>query len=219
MKFLVFDTETTGLPRSRKSATQGPNNWPHMVSISWVIMTDKNVIEKKRSYIIQPDGWTIPEESTRIHGITHEEAAAQGVSLSSVINEFLNEEYDMLIAHNMEFDYNVLMNAIRWDLAITDEFIDKPLFCTMQASKTFCRLPYSTGGGSKPPKLKELYKHIFGRSPDETQLHNSMYDTMLLVDILKASYRLRDLLNAHVDKVIRNVDQQNDPKILSVSLA
>lgn len=218
MKFLIFDTETTGLPRSRKTAIQEPNNWPHMVSISWVIMTDNNVIEKKRSYIIQPEGWIIPQESTRIHGITHVEAIAQGVSLRSVIDEFLNQEYDVLIAHNMQFDYNVLMNAIRWDLSLMNVLVDKPMFCTMQASKYFCRLPYSTGGGAKPPKLKELYKHVFGRNPDESQLHNSMYDTMLVVDILKGSYKLRDLLNEYIDRVIRNVVKENDPTILSVSI-
>jgi DNA polymerase III epsilon subunit-like protein len=182
-------------------------------------MTDKNVIEKKRSYIIQPEGWTIPPDSTRIHGITNEEAVSQGVSLHSVINEFLNEKYDILIAHNMEFDYNVLMNAIRWDLDLVDVMIDTPLFCTMQASKSFCRIPYSSGGGSKPPKLKELYFHTFGRNPDEGQLHNSMYDTMLLVDILKGSYKLRDLLTVYIDRVIRNAPQQDNPTILSFSLA
>lgn len=48
MKLLIFDTETTGLPKSRKASTEGPNNWPHIVSISWVILdSDTNKIEKQ----------------------------------------------------------------------------------------------------------------------------------------------------------------------------
>ena len=68
MKLLIFDTETTGLPKNRQPAERGPDNWPHIVSISWIVLdTDTNKEVKRRSYIIQPNGWHIPEESVRIH--------------------------------------------------------------------------------------------------------------------------------------------------------
>ena len=68
MKLLIFDTETTGLPKSRKPSKEESNNWPHLVSISWIILdSETNQIEKERSYIVQPKGWIIPEESVRIH--------------------------------------------------------------------------------------------------------------------------------------------------------
>jgi len=68
MRLIIFDTETTGLPKTRDSAFKGPDNWPHLVSISWVILdTDENTIQKQRDYIIYPDSWVIPQESTKIH--------------------------------------------------------------------------------------------------------------------------------------------------------
>ena len=77
MKLLIFDTETTGLPKSRQPAYLGANNWPHVVSISWIIMdTNTNEILSKESHIVKPLSWTIPDESISIHGITNGHAMA-----------------------------------------------------------------------------------------------------------------------------------------------
>ena len=115
MKLLVFDTETTGLPKSRAPATDKPDNWPHLVSISWVILQN-NLIIKQRNYIIKPENWVIPDDSIRIHGITNELAHTRGHSLLKVMTEFMGENCDVIVAHNMDFDYNVIMNDIKWDL-------------------------------------------------------------------------------------------------------
>ena len=67
MKIVIFDTETTGLPKSLEPADKSPNNWPHLVSISWVVIenTFPYAISKQRSYIIKPQNWTIPEDSIK----------------------------------------------------------------------------------------------------------------------------------------------------------
>ena len=46
MRVVYFDTETTGLPKTRESATRGPDNWPHLVSIAWIIDDDGEKIDK-----------------------------------------------------------------------------------------------------------------------------------------------------------------------------
>jgi DNA polymerase III epsilon subunit-like protein len=72
---LIFDTETTGLPKARLPSSRGPNNWPHIVSISWVILdAHTNKVVDIRSFVIKPRNWTIPEDSIKIHGITQEKA-------------------------------------------------------------------------------------------------------------------------------------------------
>jgi len=189
MKILVFDTETTGLPKSRNSAIESPNNWPHLVSISWVILDNENMnaIEKQRSYIIKPMGWTIPLESIAIHGITNEMANEKGVSLKDVMDEFIAEKPTHLIAHNLHFDYNVLVNAIKWDLK-TEEWggFNIPNFgCTMVLSRKYCILPTKYPNVYKQPKLKELYEFIFKRKPNAEKLHDSLYDTTILVECIQ----------------------------------
>jgi DNA polymerase III epsilon subunit-like protein len=184
MKLLIFDTETTGLPKARNPARDGPNNWPHIVSISWVILnTDTNAIETQESYIVAPTNWNIPAESTAIHGITNEKAIADGVPLSDVMNKFQNETYDGIVAHNMDFDMNVILNAIYWDLRQQPRVFPQ-MFCTMNISRNICKLP-GNYGKFKSPKLKELYFSAFGRMPDESQLHGSMYDVLVLAEVIK----------------------------------
>lgn len=221
MKLLVFDTETTGLPRSRVPSNVEPNNWPHIVSISWVILnTDTNTVEKERSYIIKPINWTIPEESIKIHGITVEKANQLGYPLAKVLGEFLAEEYDTLVAHNMDFDYNVLDNAIRWDLDMAFTVIKKPKICTMELSRDICNLK-GMFGKPKAPKLKELYEKAFGVLPSEDQLHNSLYDVKVLTKVIQEFEPLRvkmNLTKGTQEQVKKDVYSKNGSAILSIKL-
>jgi DNA polymerase III epsilon subunit-like protein len=193
MKLLIFDTETTGLPRTQISAEKMPDNWPHIVSISWSILnTDSNTIEKQENHLIKPNGWIIPTESSRIHGITHSFAIENGVELYNVMQKFMSEPYDGIIAHNINFDINVVINAIKWDLALEVPVFSK-MFCTMNMARNICKLPGSYGK-YKSPKLKELYNYTFGHLPDESKLHGSLYDVMILTEIIKSCLPLRQAM-------------------------
>lgn len=182
MKLLFFDTETTGLPKNRDPAHKGPGNWPHMVSISWVLQ-DGHIIRERKSFIIKPD-WIIPEDSIQIHGITQERAVRDGFYLRDVMNQFLAIEHDYLIAHNADFDVNVLVNACMWDLQLPIPRFGRQ-FCTMKLSADLLRIPFGNGRtGNKPPKLSELYEYVTKKKPVQELLHSSMYDTDLLVEIV-----------------------------------
>ena len=189
MKIVIFDTETTGLPKSLEPADKSPNNWPHLVSISWVVLenTLTHAISKQRSYIIKPQNWTIPEDSIKIHKITNEIAMKEGLSLKDVMEEFIAENPTHLIAHHMEFDLNVLIHAIKWDLGldIYKKLHGCNLFCTMHISRPYCLLPTKYKNIYKSPKLQELYEFIFKRSPNTKKLHGSLYDTTILVECIQ----------------------------------
>ena len=203
MRILVFDTETTGLPKYRLPAKQQANNWPHIVSISWMLLNDNELISS-RSFVIKPR-WTSPPESIAIHGITQEYAEKYGEELEYVLNEFIAERYDVLVAHNLNFDENVLVNALYWDLGrkTFNEFPGRKR-CSMELSKDLCKLP-GRYQGYKPPKLSELYYYVFRRYPDSKQLHNSLYDVEILVEILLSSKTLRDAMRLVApDHVINN---------------
>jgi DNA polymerase III epsilon subunit-like protein len=200
---MIFDTETTGLPKNSTPAYNAPNNWPHLVSISWAILnSETNAVEKERSYIVYPETWVIPEDSTEIHGISHLQAVEQGVPLKNVMIEFISENYDIMVAHNMNFDENVLVNAIRWDMATLFEGFTKPRYCSMNLTRSMCNLKYhNSWGGTKPPKLKELYEIVMKKKPDETKLHSSEYDVAVLVEIVQNCEQLRKKLGFTQDAV------------------
>jgi len=196
MRILLFDTETTGLPKSREPATAGPNNWPHLVSIAWIVLENEQIV-KREYHIIKPE-WVIPPDSTQIHGITQEKALTDGVPLNEVITAFLSEKRDIMIAHNLKFDLNVLVNAILWDLGQPYPNLGKT-FCTMEASRIICKMPFGNGrSGYKSPKLSELHHFITRRSIDIAGLHNALYDTTLLADIVLKSTVLRSMIGLPV---------------------
>jgi len=68
--YLFFDTETTGLPLNWKAPVTHVNNWPRMVQLAYLYYdTDGKKIDSG-DYIIKPEGFTIPADVSRIHGIT-----------------------------------------------------------------------------------------------------------------------------------------------------
>ena len=189
MKYLFFDTETTGLPRDfGTSAFKEPNNWPHIVSISWAVMDDKfNKVLSSQSYMIKPRGWEIPFESTTIHGITTSEAIEHGYDLAQVMDKFFAVECDGYIAHNMNFDKNVVYNAMLWDLNYKYcSGFGKPSMCTMVLGRSLCKLPKN-----KQPKLFEMYNWATKKEVNLAKLHNSMFDTLVLCDCISASDEIR----------------------------
>ena len=220
MKVLVFDTETTGLPvDSNTSAYKLPDNWPHIVSISWAILDSNNdfPIMKSACYVIKPDGWIVPPESTSIHGITHEQAVEFGKPLKDVMMEFLREDYDIVIVHNMYFDKNVIVNAMLWDLKLPFNGFEKEVKCSMLASRTMCNIPFANKNGIKFPKLRELYNHVLGHEPTDN-LHTSLYDTLYLCEVIKKSPEIRNRLGI-TNQTINNESSTNKPEVTETPIA
>jgi DNA polymerase III epsilon subunit-like protein len=210
MKILVFDTETTGLPKDMSlPAIQSPDNWPHLVSISWAVLdSDTNSVMKTHCYIVKPSKWTIPEEASKIHGITQDKALEFGIPLRDVIEEFNGEQCDAMVAHNLKFDMNVVLNAIIWDLGIPFRGFAKRKFCTMEIGTPMCKIPGRYG--YKYPKLKELYENVLGHPPKTEQLHNALFDTLYLCEIIQKSAEIRiqmGLVPVHIKNANQTVQR------------
>lgn len=172
-RLLFFDTETTGLPRNYNAPVTDLGNWPRLVQLSWIV-TDANGEELKvKDFIIKPDGFTIPEESSRVHGITTEIANRDGSPLKTVIEDFISdlETVDMIVGHNVEFDKKIV-GAELLRCNIQSGSLDKRTVCTMKTSTNYCALPGKYG--YKWPTLQELHNKLFGESFDDA--HNSLND-------------------------------------------
>jgi len=159
MKYLVFDTETVGLPINSAAPVTALDNWPRLVQLSWFIFDEDARELEKANFIVKPDGFSIPYESTKIHGITTERANRQGVSIFEALNKFIASfrgNGTTLVAHNLEFDDKVVgAELLRYK--ISSNFFDLPRVCTMRLSTDFCALP-----NNKPPRLTQLYFKLFG---------------------------------------------------------
>lgn len=68
----VFDTETTGFPNF-KAPSDHPDQ-PHIVDICALLYTPEGDLVDSFEAMVRPDGWSIPNEVSVIHGITNEMA-------------------------------------------------------------------------------------------------------------------------------------------------
>jgi DNA polymerase III epsilon subunit-like protein len=193
MSTLFFDTETTGLPNDRKiHALLKENNWPQLVSLSWSVWNNGECV-KRVSHIIRPKGWTIPARATAIHGITQEDAEKNGTDLAEALMEFRSDliESDRVVAHNMNFDRNVIFNAVAWHLRKDPrKFWPADEFCSQTVAKDELKLPWAYAKPNdlyKMPGLDELYTATFNE-PAPPKAHSSARDVEVLEKIYWARW-------------------------------
>jgi DNA polymerase-3 subunit epsilon len=204
--FLFFDIETTGLLGAKKKDIdfRKSEQFPHIVQISWQLHeyeNEKYTTLSDVDYIIKPDNYTIPEESSKIHGISQSEALEKGTGASDVYRSFIRDltknPNTILVCHNIEFDVTILFYHIyKIYKKEFKGFLDKkvPCICTMLDSINYCKLP-STSKYAKPsdpykyPKLSELYAKLFGDVP-KGQLHNSKYDVECTIKCFQSLFNM-----------------------------
>jgi DNA polymerase III subunit epsilon len=159
---LFFDTETTGVPKNYNAPITDLNNWPRAVQIAWTIYQGAGDCIYERSAIIKPEGFEIPEEASKVHHITTEQAIREGQDLATILAAFVIDmtTVDALAGHNINFDVHILgAEFIRCN--IENPIHTKPCICTMMRSTAFCKLPGKYG--YKWPKLEELYQKLFNK--------------------------------------------------------
>jgi DNA polymerase-3 subunit epsilon len=170
---LFFDTETTGLPKNYKAPVTDLDNWPRLVQLAYILQDyDGNTI-LKGDYIIKPNGFTIPSDSSEIHGISTDRAMIEGKELENVLEEFnaLIESAEYIVAHNISFDEKII-GAELLRIEMQNLIPSKRKICTMDASTNFCAIEGAYG--YKWPKLSELYFKLFNSYFEEA--HNAAVD-------------------------------------------
>ncbi|MGY6650317.1 DNA polymerase III subunit alpha [Wenyingzhuangia sp. IMCC45574] len=118
--YLIFDTETTGLPKSYKAPMTDTDNWPRCIQIAWQLHDEMGRVIEHDNFMIQPDGFNIPFDSEKIHGISTELAQEQGISLKEGLDKFNNvlTKTKFIVGQNVGFDVNI-MGAEFYRMGIT----------------------------------------------------------------------------------------------------
>lgn len=199
--FLIFDTETTGLPRNYNAPLSDSDNWPRMVQIAWQLHDETGQLLHYDSIIIKPEGYTIPFNAEQIHGISTKRALEEGRDLKTVLQEFIEivNKCKYLCGHNIEFDINII-GAEFLRMGLPNVFEGKPSIDTKSdETTTFCAIPGGKGGKFKWPTLSELYTKLFNESFAEA--HNAAFDVQATAkaffEIIKRSIiKVKEVTNA-----------------------
>lgn len=179
---LFFDVETTGLPpRNARPFEFQRFDGCRVVSIAWVLR-DKDTVYSQRYAVADPGiaDETIGAES--IHGISREIVDKYGSPIENVIHEFMDDvrKCDLLVAHNMDFDQNVVAaELVRMGCKKdAEDLIGYKTLCTMKTTTNLVKAK-NKYGSNKWPRLEELYTFLFGSSFDNA--HHAMCDVDALV--------------------------------------
>ncbi|HET6427568.1 MAG TPA: 3'-5' exonuclease [Phycisphaerae bacterium] len=167
MGILFFDTETTDLPDYRSAPGE---HQPHVVQLAAVL--DQGGSERVLTTLIRPEGWSISPDAQRVHGISTEQATAEGIPIAEAMAEFdeMLDQATVAVAHNVRFDRLLidsehvrLRRKARWPRTV----------CTMLTCTDIVRV-IGHWGGYKWPTLEETYRHFFGQPP--TNAHDALSD-------------------------------------------
>ncbi len=208
--FLIFDTETTGLPINDNAPLNDFDNWPRLVQLSWQLHDAKGQLVDAQNHLVRPDGFEIPINATMVHHITTEHALKYGEPLEQVLDAFLQAaaEAKYLVGHNVDFDLNVL--GCEFLRTRGNNPLDKWLKIDTCTEKTadFCQSLVGKGGRAKLPRLSEIHKLLFGTDFDAA--HNASGDVNATARVFF------ELLRRHV---IDKMDMQEDQSFFDAFMA
>src|SRR5690554_3391545 len=174
--YLIFDTETTGLPKNFRAPVSDTDNWPRCIQIAWQLHDEDGKLIEHQDYIIKPEGFNIPFDAEKIHGISTELAQKEGLPLAEVVERFIAAlgKAKFVVGQNIEFDLNV-MGSEFYRMGIEDPFQRLSVLdtCT-EITAQLCQIPGGRGGKFKLPTLTELHEFLFNEPFAEA--HNASAD-------------------------------------------
>lgn len=185
VKVLIFDTETTGLPKHYKPAEEDINNYPSLLQFAAQLVEfdlddplQINVLYGCSFYVTpyrEGKAVQIHPKAVETHGIDFNKANALGEDINTVLMVFLGlcNVADYIVCHNYTFDRNVMVSEFL-RLGLPYKYRSKTkIFCTMKYSTNLLKLPGYKAGQYKFPKLEELFKYL---TESEMSEHYNAHD-------------------------------------------
>lgn len=183
-KYLIVDTETTGLPIVYDAPYTDTDNWPRIIELSWELCWENGETIEKACDLIYPDGsWRFPTGAFwQEHGFTEAESLLNGVGPVFAFTKLAIAMNcaDVMICHNLSYDkpiiecelyrYKIYPKAVRRNLidegvylkhGLRTEGVPLKKECTKLLSTPILKLPGIYGNYSWP-KLEVAYEYMFG---------------------------------------------------------
>ncbi len=216
--YLIFDTETTGLPKRWDAPITDLDNWPRCIQIAWQLHDAMGNCIEHQDYLVQPEGFNIPYDAEKIHGISTELAQEQGIPLAEVLEKF-NEalgKTEFIVGQNVKFDLNIMgAEFVRGD--VSNPLQELPVLdtCT-EHTASLCKIPGGRGGKFKLPTLTELHEFLFNEPFAEA--HNATADveatTRCFFELVRLGEYTKEQLDVEAD-YFENFSEAN-PKTIEV---
>ena len=174
--YLIFDTETTGLPKRWDAPITDTANWPRCIQIAWQLHDDMGQLVEHQDYLVKPEGFNIPYDAERIHGISTELAEAEGITLAEVLEKFniALGKAKFIVGQNLGFDVNIMgceFHLMRVDSPMASMSV---LDTCTEVTANLLKLPGGRGGKFKLPTLTELHEYLF--NVPFAEAHNATAD-------------------------------------------
>ena len=185
--YLIFDTETTGLPQNFSAPITDLENWPRLVQLAWQHHDHTGKLLSSGNFIVKPEGFTIPFNSEKIHGISTKRAHEEGEDLEFVLHEFRKaiDKAHFLIGHNVSFDEKI-MGAEYIRKKIPSAIMDKAKIDTKDDGTDFCKIEGARG--YKWPTLTVIHWKLFDKGFEDA--HDAAADVEATARIFLEMVRL-----------------------------
>jgi DNA polymerase-3 subunit epsilon len=183
MKYLVIDTETSGLYNYRLPADD-PSQ-PRVASVSFIKVGEDGEIEDSFFRLIKPDGWEMNPDATKVNGLTMDILFDGGVPILDVLG-YYNKAIDegrVVVAHNSRFDSKAMRSELR-RAGLPDRFEETKTICTMRASAEVIKKKKRNGVGYVNIKLVEAHEFMFGEKSKDAW-HQAENDALACLDIFR----------------------------------
>ena len=185
--YLVGDVETNG------------GRVQFVLQLAFVLLDQSyNEISSYNQYLRPPsDHWYINPHAAKVHGITLDTLAREGVDPKEALGEFFRcvsevkkRSTGKVIFHNAAFDSKAISyTADAIGYATPFPFTSESCFCTMKESKHRLGLTDKIGR-LKAPKNVELHEALVGPIPENTKLHDALADVRVTSASFVAGARL-----------------------------
>jgi DNA polymerase-3 subunit alpha len=219
--FLIFDTETTGLPKRWDAPFTDTDNWPRCIQIAWQLHDDMGKLIEHQDYLIQPDGFNIPYDAEQIHGISTALAEQQGIPIAKVLEKFnaAMAKTKFVVGQNLGFDLNI-MGAEFHRLQVENPLQSLPVLDTCTENTAgLCKITGGRGGKFKLPTLTELHQYLFGEPFGEA--HNATADveatTRCFLELIRKQQYSKEQLDVQPD-YFKNFSEANPQEIQLIGL-
>ncbi|GAA4280652.1 DNA polymerase III subunit alpha [Gaetbulibacter aestuarii] len=219
--YLIFDTETTGLPKRWDAPITDTDNWPRCIQIAWQLHDAMGNCIDHQDYLVQPEGFNIPYDAEKVHGISTELAQEEGIPLAEVLEKF-NEALSrtkFVVGQNVKFDLNI-MGAEFVRGAVANPLQELPVLdtCT-EHTADLCKIPGGRYGKYKLPTLTELHEFLFHEPFDEA--HNATADveatTRCFLELIRREEYTKEELDV-TPEYFKNFQEENPKEIQLIGL-
>ena len=178
-KYLIFDTETNGLPTMLNYKCV-PYNYEHgwdncrMLSIGWLVVDNKFNVLNQEYHLIRDETIFNSIHTQKINKILDSDRNENGLLFGEVIDKFFRDldECEYIVSHGSDFDFNLLIHECILHDVKYDIFKDKIVLNTKQNLwKENHKL-----GLSDIVKVSEQI---------DLEAHHALYDCYLCLELLK----------------------------------